>query len=249
MVSGATLVRFYALHVGLLPLGLTIFLVLHLYRLRRAGGLARPVNGVDDVRVPAWPHFYERELALLALVMAVVLALGLLVQAPLGPEPDPSQPADPSKAPWYFSFLQELVSYSTLLGGVVLPFFAFVVLVSVPWLDARPSLLGRRVVAALWTGGALAGLVLVAAPLMWREGFGGEDLWRGGLHPATALTAGSVLAAAVSWVVARRRRPVLAARVALMVLVGIGTSAWLVLTLVGWGRGPSWVWGWPWGNG
>ena len=257
-IGGATLVRFYALHVGILPLITSALLVVHLFRLRRAGGLARPqgevnkVNKVDkERRLAAWPHLYEREIALLGLVTLVVLVAGLLMDAPLGPEPDLANPEDPSKAPWYFLFLQELVSYSALLGGVILPLCSLVFLYFVPSIDREVKGSGQwlapKPARLVFTVGFLVGAAIVVAALFWHESRSGSDqTW---LDPATALALGAVLAAISSFALARRAEAAHRAHLTLVVLCGLGTSALLTLTIIGWFRGPSWSLVLPWVSG
>jgi len=248
-VGNATLVRFYALHVGILPAVTTALLVVHLYRLRRAGGLAGPDSQNKPRRLPSWPHLYERELAVLLLVVAAVLLAALVVDAPLGPEPDPAHPEDPSKAPWYFLFLQELVSYSSTVGGVLLPLAALVLLYLVPFVERHPSGQGRWLWPApasrAFGAGMLSGLALVAGSVGLHEGTG-ASLW---LDPATALCAGTLLAGAAAFAYGRKKIPEQAQRLTILVLAGLGTSALVLLTVVAWYRGPSWSLVLPWGAG
>lgn len=242
-VSEATLVRFYALHVGILPAIGAGLLAVHLFRLRRAGGLARPDDEGGERR-PAWPHLYERELALVGLTLAAVLAAGVLFEAPLGVEPDLARPDDPSKAPWYFLFLQELVSHSALIGGVILPGLALVTLYAVPFVDRSATDRGRWLPKATdrWSFavGAVGGAALVGGALFWTEAGGGLD-------PASALLGGVGAILAAGLVLARRRGPAEAATAAVLALTGLGTTAIVTLTVFGLLRGPSWTL--PWGPG
>ncbi len=173
-VGQQALLRFYVLHVALLPVVATVLIAVHLYRVRRDGGLARPEEPVPvEVRgdeppanlsyglmaltgttgpavgiepedqVLSWPHLLVREVALFAGVLAVVLLLSLLFNAPLEEVANPIHPPNPAKAPWYFLGLQELVAHSAFVGGVVVPGLIVLVLVLLPFFDRRRVGVGR----------------------------------------------------------------------------------------------------------
>lgn len=91
----------------------------------------------------AWPHLLYRE-ALVALGVVVVLHLvSLIVMAPLEELADPTRTPNPAKAPWYFLGLQELVHYSALIGGVVVPTLLVALLLVLPYVDRDPRGSGR----------------------------------------------------------------------------------------------------------
>ncbi len=87
-------------------------------------------------RVQVWPHLVIRET--IAALIAVILLIGLsmLVDAPLEEIADPSFSMNPSKAPWYFLGLQELLVYFTpWIAGVVIPVFVVIGLMAIPYID------------------------------------------------------------------------------------------------------------------
>jgi hypothetical protein len=73
---------------------------------------------------------------------AVSLALSLWIDAPLKEAANPAVPENPAKAPWYFLGLQELVSYSAFLGGIVIPMVALAGLLLIPYLDRETEDVG-----------------------------------------------------------------------------------------------------------
>ena len=174
-VSDESLVRFYALHVAVLPGTLALLIVYHLYRFKRdAAGLA----DVDDAAArrrsamaAALPSLYYWELAALFAALAVLIVLASCVDAPLAGPADPRQPPNPAKAPWYFLWLQELVSYSAVIGALVVPWLMLAGAVLVPWLPGsgggveRPGRPARwcwnAVFFSVWA--ALIALTVVAA--------------------------------------------------------------------------------------
>ena len=87
-------------------------------------------------RVQVWPHLVIREI--IAAIIAVILLIGLsmLVDAPLEEIADPSFSMNPSKAPWYFLGLQELLVYFTpWIAGVAIPVFVIFGLMAIPYID------------------------------------------------------------------------------------------------------------------
>ena len=84
-----------------------------------------------------WPHLLRAELV--AFLFTTVLILGLsFIDAPLEEPANPSKPTNPSKAPWYFLGLQEMVAYNAFWGGVAIPWGLFLGLMSIPYLDRNP---------------------------------------------------------------------------------------------------------------
>jgi menaquinol-cytochrome c reductase cytochrome b/c subunit len=104
----------------------------------------KPTVGIpDDEMVFTWPHLLIRELVLVVLVAAVILILAFLFNAPLEEIANPNHPPNPAKAPWYFLGLQELVSYSAFIGGVLIPGIIVVALMLVPYVDRKRVGVGR----------------------------------------------------------------------------------------------------------
>jgi menaquinol-cytochrome c reductase cytochrome b/c subunit len=93
--------------------------------------------GLEEDLVYTWPHLLVRELAIFLIVAALLLLAAFLIDAPLEEIANPNHPPNPAKAPWYFLGLQELVSYSALIGGVAIPTVLVGLLAVVPFIDRR----------------------------------------------------------------------------------------------------------------
>ncbi|GAB4258886.1 MAG: hypothetical protein Kow0092_06730 [Deferrisomatales bacterium] len=132
-----TLPRAFALHVGVVPLALGLLGSLHLWRVRKDGGLASPARGGETL--PASPWLYRAEAAVALTSLGVLLLLAMTGRAPLSARADPFHPPNPAKAPWYFVGVQEMVSHSATLGGVVAPILLALFLVLAPFLDRSHS--------------------------------------------------------------------------------------------------------------
>ncbi|HXY38834.1 MAG TPA: cytochrome b N-terminal domain-containing protein [Vicinamibacteria bacterium] len=140
-IGQAALLRFYVLHCLILPLAMAGLVALHFWRVRKDGGLSAPAHA-SERRVLAWPHLVFRELLVLVVVLVLVNAFAVAVNAPLEDVADATRTPNPAKAPWYFLGLQELVHYGAILGGVVVPTTLVLALLLLPYLDTDPRGIG-----------------------------------------------------------------------------------------------------------
>jgi quinol-cytochrome oxidoreductase complex cytochrome b subunit len=113
-IGAATLRNFYALHTAVLPAALVALMAYHFWRIRKAGGLVVPRSPGEmpeekPAMVPSNPHLLVREAAVALGAAAVVLAVALLFDAPLAEPANPGLSPNPTKAPWYFAGVQELL--------------------------------------------------------------------------------------------------------------------------------------------
>jgi quinol-cytochrome oxidoreductase complex cytochrome b subunit len=138
----------------------------------------RPALAVMEVEpeeeVLAWPHLLFRELLLLLIVLVALHVAALVFNAPLEEIADPTRTPNPAKAPWYFLGLQELVHYSALIGGVLVPALVVLALVLVPYLDRSPRGVGvwfareRRLANAIFAVLAVVAVVLTLIGTFFR---------------------------------------------------------------------------------
>jgi quinol-cytochrome oxidoreductase complex cytochrome b subunit len=241
-VGAGTLLRCYMLHVALLPTGLLVLFALHAWRIRRDGGLAVEKESQAGESVSAWPHLVLREGILVLVLTACICAIALWVLAPLGSPIDAHHPANPEKAPWYFVWLQEMVSYSALVGGVIFPAALGLLLALVPFLDREDAGVGR------WFGSRACRLATLASALLAGLAFlGFEWLYLGAtagdsdlFNPATGMlfVAGGVFVGAGALTRSTRAACQGACTVLMVAVLGF--------VFMGWCRGPDWAFFWPW---
>src|SRR5262245_23239483 len=120
------------------------FTWLALYRaVRNDERLARgePVlEKIDDDKVLVWPDLVYTELIAMILATVVLIVWAVLLKAPLEQPATSAKAPNPSKAPWYFLGLQEmLVYFDPWMAGVVLPTFIIVGLMALPYIDFNQS--------------------------------------------------------------------------------------------------------------
>jgi hypothetical protein len=95
-----------------------------------------PMEKVNDEKVLVWPDLVYTELICMVAVSAFLLAWAILLQAPLEEPASSVKTPNPSKAPWYFLGLQEmLVYFDPWYAGVVLPSLVIFGLMAIPYLD------------------------------------------------------------------------------------------------------------------
>jgi quinol-cytochrome oxidoreductase complex cytochrome b subunit len=212
-VGESALLRFYVLHVAVLPAVMTLLTMVHFWRVRKDGGLSRPVWKLKEAKsaqlvtigapdtiapltaVPAskdktyglmevvtgkpifetvsmeeeedtvfsYPYAFFREGVALLVTVATVMAVSIFWKAPLEELANPAKTPNPAKAPWYFLGLQELVSHSALLGGVIVPGLAVLALIAIPYIDPNPS---RRPADRKWAIRAFTLFVVVNVVLI-----------------------------------------------------------------------------------
>jgi quinol-cytochrome oxidoreductase complex cytochrome b subunit len=210
-IGSSTLLRFYALHVAVLPGLLILVLAVHIWRVRKDGfavtrssigafeeeatarsgpdepaalypGRTRLLGVVDRESVTAadrpvddtvftWPHLVARHVVVALGVAALVLAMGVAFVAPLRGLANPNVTPEPSKAPWYFSALQELLShFDPLVAGVLVPLGIVLLLILLPYVDRNPATeaRNRKVAVLLFTGLLAAALVLTVIGTFFR---------------------------------------------------------------------------------
>lgn len=90
----------------------------------------------EDEKVLVWPDLVYTELIAMILCTAVLLVWAICLKAPLEPPATTAKAPNPSKAPWYFLGLQEmLVYYDPWMAGVVLPTMIIIGLIAIPYID------------------------------------------------------------------------------------------------------------------
>jgi hypothetical protein len=103
-----------------------------------AGGV--PIEKTESDRVWVWPDLVYTELISLILCGVILIVWSIFLKAPLEQPANPANTPNPSKAPWYFLGLQEmLVYFDPWLAGVVLPSLIIVGLIAIPYIDKNPK--------------------------------------------------------------------------------------------------------------
>lgn len=150
-VTGATLTRFYGIHVAILPLLTTLMLGAHLFFVQKHGMSVPPgvaEKGEGKSFMPFFPNFFLRDLVGWLCAIAALAALAAYYPVELGQKADPFKPAPIGIKPeWYFMFMFQTLKYlpGYILGieGEILGVVGFglggLFLALIPFLDRRSA--------------------------------------------------------------------------------------------------------------
>src|SRR6184192_1616063 len=100
----------------------------------------KKATGPGDDKIHTWPHLVRNEFLISIGIILLLIVWSLVVDAPLEEPANPTKTPNPSKAPWYFLGLQEiLVYFDPWFAGVVLPSLIIVGLMVIPYIDINPK--------------------------------------------------------------------------------------------------------------
>jgi len=141
---------------------------------------AQPVD-----KVHTWPHLLAAEFVASLACLLFTFLFSIWVNAPLLQHSNPNQTPNPSKAPWYFLGLQELLTmFHPMVAGVTIPGVGLIVLIFAPYIDKNPSNKpeDRKFATSLMTVHIMFWATLVMIGSFFRgPGFNFTLPWRDGL--------------------------------------------------------------------
>jgi len=145
-----------------------------------------PPEGIQRVereqgdRINVWPHLLIEEFVAMMIVLAALTIFATFVNAPLRELANPNLTPNPSKAPWYFLGLQELLRYfHPMVAGVLFaPTLVLLALAVAPFVDRNPSTKpgDRKIAITLFTMLIMFGAVLTIIGSFFR-GTGYNWVW------------------------------------------------------------------------
>jgi len=124
------------LHTSVLPFLLLVLVLYHFWRVRKAGGILMPGTGEENEMVPVMPNLVFREFIVALVLTAVLFTVAVLFNAPLLGKANPAYSMNPTKAPWYFDGVQELLMhFHPFFAAFVIPLSVMVFLAWIPFLE------------------------------------------------------------------------------------------------------------------
>ena len=103
-------------------------------------GSIQDVKATPVDKVHVWPHLLLIEFVAALGITAFLLFFSIFVNAPLLELANPNRTPNPSKAPWYFLGLQELLTmFHPMIAGVTIPTIGLIGYTMVPYIDKNPS--------------------------------------------------------------------------------------------------------------
>lgn len=148
-------------------------------------GSIQDVKAVPTDKVHTWPHLLAIEFVASLACTAFLFIFSWFVNAPLLHAANFNQTPNPSKAPWYFLGLQELLTmFHPMIAGVTIPGVGIFGLMLAPFLDRNESIKpeDRKFITGLFTAFVMFWAVLVIIGSFFRgPGFNFTFPWRDGI--------------------------------------------------------------------
>ena len=139
-LNAQTLQTFFTFHSALLPFLLVVIVIYHFWRVRKAGGIMLPANEEKGEQLSVMPHLVYREFIVAIVLLAVILLFAALFNAPLLEKANPAYSMNPTKAPWYFAGVQELLMhFHPVFAAFIIPVSVVIFLAWLPFINfGRP---------------------------------------------------------------------------------------------------------------
>ena len=256
----ATLSIFFAIHTAIIPAGLLILLPFHFWRVRKAGGLVIPRRpdadqSIRDRKVPGIPNLILREIVVAVVLIAAIMLISITFNAPLGAKANPGLSPNPTKAPWYFAGIQELLlHFHPLFALFIIPVLMAITLIGIPYFNYQTetagvwfgSVRGRRMaVMAAWVA-----IIVTPISIAADEFVVDFAAWMPGMSPVVQngiLPAVFVLAAIILFYWLMKKRYLATNNELIQSVFVLFVVALIILTITGiWFRGQEMALMWPW---
>jgi menaquinol-cytochrome c reductase cytochrome b/c subunit len=148
-------------------------------------GSIQEVKATPVDKVHTWPHLLAAEFVAALACTAFTFVFSIFVNAPLLQYANINKTPNPSKAPWYFLGLQELLTmFHPMVAGVTFPGVGLIVLILSPYIDKNPSIKpeDRKFATSMMTLFLMTWAVLVIIGSFFRgPGFNFTLPWRDGI--------------------------------------------------------------------
>jgi menaquinol-cytochrome c reductase cytochrome b/c subunit len=205
------------------------------------GGLPSRTPGEKSI---SYGELLFREMIAIEILAVVLVCVALVWNAPLEQLADPLHTANPAKAPWYFTGLQELLHYfPPFVAGVILPTLIVLALIVVPFFNVNiknETLWAKNKSRRL---ASLAAIAVLLTALLLRV-----DAWDATIP---VLIVSALMALAASWSGYPRgsfQNRLSAKPLSFWIMTWFLMEAVILTTVGALFRGPGWVWVWPWRN-
>jgi len=137
-VNANTLIIFYNFHTAVLPILLLLLMAYHFWRVRKAGGIYLPKSNEVNIMVSTYPNLVYKEFIVGLVLVAVVLVFSVFLNAPLLAKANPDVSLNPTKAPWYFAGIQELLlHFHPFVAAFLIPLTIIFLLTALPFINYK----------------------------------------------------------------------------------------------------------------
>lgn len=148
-LNADTLLTFFTFHTAVLPFLLLALVIYHFWRVRKAGGILVPAKPEEPVTVPVMPDLVFKEFIVALVLIAMLFTFSALFNAPLLEKANPAYSMNPTKAPWYFAGVQELLMhFHPLFAAFIIPLSVMVFLAWIPFFKYNEAPNGHWFISA-----------------------------------------------------------------------------------------------------
>jgi hypothetical protein len=110
----------------------------HFWRVRKAGGIILPNGNYENKFIPTYPNLVYKEFVVALTLLAVIFIFSVFFSAPLLTKANPDFSLNPTKAPWYFAGIQELLMhFHPFIAAFFIPLLILISLVALPFLKFK----------------------------------------------------------------------------------------------------------------
>ncbi len=165
-VGSTTLLIFFTLHTSIIPFCLILFMAFHFWHVRRAGGVVIPKSRdegqeMEPNYVYTIPNLVFRELAVALVLIAFIFVFSIFFDVSLADHANPGMSPNPTKAPWYFAGIQEMLLHIHPLFAVfIIPAIVLLGLMILPYLPYQTNATGVWFVSRVGQRTAVLGAVV-----------------------------------------------------------------------------------------
>jgi quinol-cytochrome oxidoreductase complex cytochrome b subunit len=139
-LNADTLRTFFTFHTAVLPFLLLLLVLYHFWRVRKAGGILVPETVEKPEMVPTMPNLVFKEFIVALVLIAVLFIFAAVFNAPLLEKANPSYSLNPTKAPWYFAGVQELLMhFHPLFAAFIIPISVVAFMAWIPFIKYDDS--------------------------------------------------------------------------------------------------------------
>jgi hypothetical protein len=201
------------------------------------------------------PNLILRELVVAAVLIAFIMLLSIVYDAPLGAKANPGLSPNPTKAPWYFAGLQELLLHiHPLFAFVVLPLIIAGILILLPYIPYDENTAGvwfashrgRRMAIVA----AVVAIVFTPLLVLADDLFFDFAVWIPGIPPVVSsglLPVAIILAALAGFYALMKRKYTATKNETVQAVFVLLLFAFIILTITTvWFRGAGMALTWPW---
>lgn len=137
-VNANTLIVFYNFHTAVIPILILLLMAYHFWRVRKAGGIILPKSSEAIETIPTYPNLVYKEFIVALALIAVVLVFSVFLNAPLLSKANPDVSLNPTKAPWYFAGIQELLlHFHPFVAAFLIPLAIIFLLIALPFINFK----------------------------------------------------------------------------------------------------------------